>query len=90
MARAKRTPASLTLVPAADSPKDELREKLDALALDLADQLRTDHDIPITEKLSGLKVLTEFWKSDKRQSGQTAKPKDAFEGYRRQIAGEDE
>jgi hypothetical protein len=81
----------LALVPPADSPKDELREKLDSLALDLAEQLRTDKEIPITERLSGLKVLTEFWKSDKRQSGHTVtKPQSAFDGYRRQIAGEDE
>jgi hypothetical protein len=91
MARAKRTSPPLSLVPPTDAPEDVLRKKIDALALDLAEKLRTDDDIPIVEKLSGLKVLTEFWKSDKRQSGQTApKPQSAFDDYRRTISGGEE
>jgi hypothetical protein len=89
MARAKRGTAVLSLVktPPAEE-QDELRLRLDELALAIADQLLTP-DAGVNDRISGLKVLAAYHDS-KRRSGETP-TRNMFDVYReRTSAAKDE
>jgi len=86
MARSKGAPPPLTLVPPAEIASDPLRQKLDKLALDLADSLM-GRDTPVAERIAGLKALAAYHDS---KGGGKAPAKNAFDTYRSAIGAQEE
>ena len=85
MARAKRPPV-LSLVQPQPEQRDELRGRMDKLALSIADSLLAA-DANVAEQIAGLKVLAAYHTSKR---GVDAPVGHMFDTYRSAMSAEEE
>ena len=85
MARTKRSPV-LALVQPQPEQRDELRSRMDKLALAIADSLLLA-DANVTEQIAGLKVLAAYHNSKR---GGEAPVGNAFDTYRSALRAEED